>query len=123
MTIAYAAISQKKLIINKDTLVTYTNDQNRKIAILILGGDSKEELIKNYEKENIILYETINRIENLNMQLVKINVLQNKVNKDITLINERLKIENQEINKKSNLYKKIVGGSISINIILLIILL
>lgn len=45
MMIPLQGISQKRYIIDKDTIVAYTPFENRRIAILLLDGEEKAKLV------------------------------------------------------------------------------
>lgn len=45
MMIPLQGISQKRYIIDKDTIVAYTPFENRRIAILLLEGEEKAKLV------------------------------------------------------------------------------
>lgn len=45
MMIPLQSISQKRYIIDKDTIVAYTPFENRRIAILLLDGEEKAKLV------------------------------------------------------------------------------
>lgn len=53
------ATSQVKYIINNDTYVCYTLDENRRIALEFINGDRSKELYDNCSETNRILTKTI----------------------------------------------------------------
>lgn len=62
MMIPLQGISQKRYIIDKDTIVAYTPFENRRIAILLLDGEEKAKLVLKQDelikyKDNIISYQ------------------------------------------------------------------
>lgn len=62
MMIPLQGISQKRYIIDKDTIVAYTPFENRRIAILLLEGEEKAKLILKQDelikyKDNIISHQ------------------------------------------------------------------
>lgn len=54
MMIPLQGISQKRYIIDKDTIVTYTPFENRRIAILLLDGEEKAKLV--LKQDELIKY-------------------------------------------------------------------
>lgn len=54
MMIPLQGISQKKYIIDKDTIVAYTPFENRRIAILLLEGEEKAKLV--LKQDELIKY-------------------------------------------------------------------
>lgn len=94
--IALPVLSQKKYIINNDTLICYTIKENRAIAILLLKGDkasanniSDSLIIKTLEKDKIILSNKLviykeqldlntAQIKQLNSELIECKEKQNK---------------------------------------------
>lgn len=62
MMIPLQGISQKRYIIDKDTIVAYTPFENRRIAILLLEGEEKAKLVLKQDelikyKDNIISHQ------------------------------------------------------------------
>lgn len=62
MMIPLQGISQKRYIIDKDTIVAYTPFENRRIAILLLDGEEKAKLVLKQDelikyKDNIISHQ------------------------------------------------------------------
>lgn len=54
MMIPLQGISQKRYIIDKDTIVAYTPFENRRIAILLLEGEEKAKLV--LKQDELIKY-------------------------------------------------------------------
>lgn len=54
MMIPLQGISQKRYIIDKDTIVAYTPFENRRIAILLLDGEEKAKLV--LKQDELIKY-------------------------------------------------------------------
>lgn len=54
MMIPLQGISQKRYIIDKDTIVAYTSFENRRIAILLLEGEEKAKLV--LKQDELIKY-------------------------------------------------------------------
>lgn len=54
MMIPLQGISQKRYIIDKDTIVAYTPFENRRIAILLLKGEEKAKLV--LKQDELIKY-------------------------------------------------------------------
>ena len=54
MMIQLQGISQKRYIIDKDTIVAYTPFENRRIAILLLEGEEKAKLV--LKQDELIKY-------------------------------------------------------------------
>ena len=89
--IALPISSQKRYIINKDTLVCYTNSENRAIAILLLKGDKAAYnnvqdsiIIKTLQSDKVILQNKVliltesvelhtSQIRQLNSDLMKVS--------------------------------------------------
>ncbi len=99
-----------------DTLVCYTNKENRDIAKLFVIGERDAQLLK---------YSTIT-INKINTDFIN---LSNEFNnctrqyKNLINISDSIQTSNLNLNLKLNRSKYIIGGSIGLNIILLIILL
>lgn len=54
MMIPLQGISQKRYIIDKDTIIAYTPFENRRIAILLLEGEEKAKLV--LKQDELIKY-------------------------------------------------------------------
>ena len=115
-------ISQQKFIISGDTIIGYTPNENRKIALLFLDGEHYEKLYFNSNeiisyKDSIIetLYGTIEFKDNI----IKIyNTTLDKLNDEN--INNQEALQQEKIKRKRN--AKIATTSGALNIVLIIIL-
>jgi hypothetical protein len=109
-------ISQVKYIINNDSLVCYTNIENRSIALLFIKGEKDSSLLKecNQYTNNLKL-----SFISLNNEFNHLDTITKKCINDNTNLNKELIKQDSKL-KNKNL---IIISSISINIVLLLILL
>jgi len=116
------SISQKKYIINKDTLVCYTFNENRKLSILLLEGDKNKELVRqdsvliNMHKELNVTYQTqIGNYKNQNsIYKFKNDSLNTKIAND--------KIDADKLASKNKTQKIILGTVSTISLVACLLL-
>ena len=77
-------ISQKNYIINKDTIVGYTKQENRKIAILFLQGDSCKDVSNTTNQISDSLYKQVSGFKLSNSALTSKNTLLQTDNNTLT---------------------------------------
>ena len=93
--IALPVLSQKRYIVNKDTLVCYTNSENRAIAILLLKGDKAAYnniqdsiIIRTLESDKVLL---TNKVLILN-ERIELNTAQiRQLNSDLIKVSDKQK--------------------------------
>jgi len=120
--IVLPSISQKKYIINKDTLVCYTFNENRKLSILLLEGDKNKELVRqdsvliNMHKELNVTYQTqIGNYKNQNsIYKFKNDSLNTKIAND--------KIDADKLASKNKTQKIILGTVSTISLVACLLL-
>ena len=122
LMIASLDIYAKRLTVTKDTVVTYTLEENRKIAIIFKEGEYYRSLSKNLES---IIHVKDSIIDNQNYSIY---TLTNKSNMQASSI-KRLETLNSDIVKDLKRYMRksknlicISAASISLNILLLLLL-
>ena len=78
MMISLYSFSQKKYIVNKDTLICLTSNEARRVAIIMLEGERDSSLLVNCEatnkllvKENVLLKQRITSADTLINSLEK----------------------------------------------------
>ena len=121
-TIVFQSISQTNYIINNDTIVGYSKSDNRKIAIIFREGERDSSKLKN--------------CEDLNLELINNNGILKKVNEKLNSEISYLLVDNTTLNKgviqlsdkwnKANsakrIWSKVALGSITLNILLVLII-
>ena len=115
--IVLPVISQKKYIINKDTLICYNYNENRKLAILLVEGDKNKELvkqdtilIKQYKDLSVTYQNQIGTYKNQNsIYKTKNDSLTLKINNDI--------LKAQKLERINTMEKTILGTTTVVGII------
>lgn len=123
MMIPLQGISQKRYIIDKDTIVAYTPYENRRIAILLLEGEEKAKLV--LKQDELIKYK--DSIINHQGYYIQVQDSTIKVTTDlikdfnIKTIDYQNQIEKER--KRKRTAQGIAAGSIVANIIFITALL
>lgn len=123
MMIPLQGISQKRYIIDKDTIVAYTPFENRRIAILLLEGEEKAKLV--LKQDELIKYK--DSIINHQGYYIQVQDSTIKVTTDlikdfnIKTIDYQNKIEKER--KRKRTAQGIAVGSIVANIVFITALL
>lgn len=123
MMIPLQGISQKRYIIDKDTIVAYTPFENRRIAILLLEGEEKAKLV--LKQDELIKYK--NSIINHQGYYIQVQDSTIKVTTDlikdfnIKTIDYQNQIEKER--KRKRTAQGIAVGSIVANIVFITALL
>lgn len=121
--IVFPAISQTNLKVGNDTVVYYSQEENRKLSLMLIEADKNKALLENCEninniKDSIIILNKY-RVVELDSFVYKQQVILTTVNADLTAImkeNDKLK---QKVEKRTNW----LWGSAFLNIVFLIVLL
>lgn len=123
MMIPLQGISQKRYIIDKDTIVAYTPFENRRIAILLLEGEEKAKLV--LKQDELIKYK--DSIINHQGYYIQVQDSTIKVTTDlikdfnIKTIDYQNQIEKER--KRKRTAQGIAAGSIVANIVFITALL
>lgn len=123
MMIPLQGISQKRYIIDKDTIVAYTPFENRRIAILLLEGEEKAKLV--LKQDELIKYK--DSIINHQGYYIQVQDSTIKVTTDlikdfnIKTIDYQNQIEKER--KRKRTAQGIAVGSIVANIVFIVALL
>lgn len=121
MMIPLQGISQKRYIIDKDTIVAYTPFENRRIAILLLEGEEKTKLV--LKQDELIKYK--DSIINHQGYYIQVQDSTIKVTTDlikdfnIKTIDYQNQIEKER--KRKRTAQGIAAGSIVANIVFIIV--
>ena len=126
MTIVSPSISQVSLIINNDKYVAYTLDENRKIAYFIKKSELVDTCNKIVENQELMINNQSLIIQNqINKEYIYTNQIQLKdsiINIATISIDELSEI-NTRLSKQVKVTKPLIIGSISLNILLIILML
>lgn len=120
--IVFQSISQTNYVINNDTIVGYSKEDNRKIAIIFREG----------EKDSINLI----NCETINSELITNNKILKNVNKELKSKMAYLEVDNATLNKgvielsdkwnksgrAKQTWSKIAIGSITLNVLLILLI-
>lgn len=115
-------ISQKRYKINGDTVIVFTPSETRKLAIKLLEGEKYEKLYLNEVeinnlKDSIITFQSYNISIRDSLLIVSTDIVDSLNNK---VIDYQTEILQERRAKKRNGY--IAGGSVFINILLIILM-
>lgn len=113
---ASQATSQVKYILNKDTFVCYTQQENRDIAVIMLKGERDKSSLTNCTDYVTAIESTFNI---LNTEVHKADSIAKQLIKDKQEIQDNYNKELKD-NKRN---KFIMYGSVGLNILLILILL
>ena len=121
-TIVFQSISQTNYIINNDTIVGYSKSDNRKIAIIFREGERDSSKLKNCEDLNLELINN-NRIlkkvnEKLNSKISYLLVDNTTLNKGVIQLSDKW----NKANSAKRIWSKVALGSITLNILLVLII-
>lgn len=112
----------RELKLSKDTIVTYTLEENRKIAILLKQGEYDAKRTKNLEniiyvqdsiinKNKVALYEITNNVESLNNSISKLEAANKDMLRDL-----------KKYIKRSSNWSKVAIGSLGLNVVFILTL-
>lgn len=118
------AISQQSFIVNKDTLVGYTLEENRQLAILLKEGDKCEELAFN----DGLTIETLtqqNKAYKLSIALHELT--ESKLDENIRILNNNIisiNNDNARLNHSVTMWRNntIIGVATSVLLSIIVIL-
>lgn len=118
--IPYFAISQKRYKINGDTVIVFTPNETRKLAIKLLEGEKYEKLYINAQElqkntDSIISFQSYNIAIRDSLLVVSFNTTDSLNNKMIEYKNQ---LKDEKKKKRRNAW--IAGGSIVLNVLLII---
>lgn len=118
--IPYFAISQKRYKINGDTVIVFTQNETRKLAIKLLEGEKYEKLYFTTSElqkiqDSIISFQSYNIAIRDSLLVVSIN---NADSLNSKIIDYKDRFENERKKKRRNAW--IAGGSIALNILLIV---
>ena len=126
MTIVSPSISQVSLIINNNKYAAYTLDENRKIAYFIKKSelvDTCNKIVENQElminNQSLIIQNQINKEYIYNNQIQ----LKDSIINIATISIDELSEINTRLSKQVKITKPLIIGSISLNILLIILML
>lgn len=89
LTIALCSISQVKYIINSDTIIGYTYDENREIATIFVEGEQSKDLLDNCDSVvDVLLNKEAMLTSQITTQANTIDALTNHYNKMTALAKE-----------------------------------
>ena len=98
--IVLVGTSQQKYIINTDTLVCYTQDENREIAVTFVEGERDKELFDNCELTVDVLNQKITLLNGVikvkDQSIIDLQTHYNQVTtiaKDADKVNRKLKFQ------------------------------
>lgn len=118
--IPYFAISQRRYKIDRDTVIVFTPTETRKLAIKLLEGEKYEKLYLNVQElqkssDSIISFQSYNIAIRDSLLVVSFNT-NDSLNYKLNDYQNQLKEERKK--KRRNAW--IAGGSIALNILLII---
>lgn len=118
--IPYSAISQRRYKIDGDTVIVFTPTETRKLAIKLLEGEKYEKLYLNAQElqkssDSIISFQSYNIAIRDSLLVVSFNT-NDSLNYKLNDYQNQLKEERKK--KRRNAW--IAGGSIALNILLII---
>lgn len=119
--IPLSVLSQQKYIINSDTVVVFTMNETRKVAIELLKGDQYKQL---YDIQSNVILEKDSLLNNYKFHNSRLETLLDESNTycgTLTNENTNLQIDLDESIKTTKTLFQVSGVSILLNIILLII--
>jgi CRISPR/Cas system-associated endonuclease Cas3-HD len=119
----FPLISQEKLKIGNDTVVCYTLEENRHIALLILEADKYRDLYDNCTNLNLIKDSIMKEDKVVIKELNGLVDKQQSLLNDINVNYKDLIVKNQKLDKKYKKTRNVLIGSGVVNILLLILLL
>lgn len=118
--IPYFAISQKRYKIDGDTVIVFTPNETRKLAIKLLEGEKYEKLYINAQElqkntDSIISFQSYNIAIRDSLLVISFNTTDSLNNKMIEYKNQLF-----EEKKKKRRNGWIAGGSIALNVLLIL---
>lgn len=118
--IPYSAISQRRYKIDGDTVIVFTPTETRKLAIKLLEGEKYEKLYLNAQElqkssDSIISFQSYNIAIRDSLLVVSFNT-NDSLNYKLNDYQSQLKEERKK--KRRNAW--IAGGSIALNVLLII---
>lgn len=122
LMIALQDILGRELIISKDTIVTYTLQDNRKIAILLKQGEYDAALCKSLK--NIIVQQdtTINGLKHTLYVMKKQTELYNKSIVELEEMNKDMLRDLRRHMRRSSTLFKVSAASLGLNVVLILLL-
>ena len=124
VTIVFHGTSQQSFIVNKDTLVGYTLEENRQIAILLQQGDMCEELAFN-DGQTIENLQDLNKQYKLSIALHELT--EDKLTENTRILNDNiatLSSDNSKLNNSVTMWRNttVIGAATSILLAIIVIL-
>lgn len=119
LTIASQSTYGRKLIISKDTVVTYTLEDNRKIAILLKQGEYDAAMCRQLKN---LVHEQDTLIDNVKHTLYVLQLQVDSVKKSFAELEAQNKDLIKDVKKymrRSSRWTKIGGASIGLNVLLI----
>lgn len=119
LTIASQSTYGRKLIISKDTVVTYTLEDNRKIAILLKQGEYDAAMCRQLKN---LVHEQDTLIDNVKHTLYVLQLQVDSVKKSFAELEAQNKDLIKDVKKymrRSSRWVKIGGASIGLNVLLI----
>lgn len=119
LTIASQSTYGRKLIISKDTVVTYILEDNRKIAILLKQGEYDAAMCRQLKN---LVHEQDTLIDNVKHTLYVLQLQVDSVKKSFAELEAQNKDLIKDVKKymrRSSRWAKIGGASIGLNILLI----
>lgn len=118
--IPYSAISQRKYKIDGDTVIVFTPTETRKLAIKLLEGEKYEKLYLNAQElqkssDSIISFQSYNIAIRDSLLVISFNT-NDSLNYKLNDYQSQLKEERKK--KRRNAW--IAGGSIALNVLLIV---
>jgi hypothetical protein len=121
-TTALAGIYEVKSQTAPDSLHCYTDAENRRIALLLYRGETCDTLLNVAERE-IALLKTINgQCDSINRNLLRMRVDADSLMSRFSVENAKLLDANEKLAKRNKVKNRIIGGSLGLNLLLIILI-
>lgn len=120
--IALPNIYVRNLVVSKDTVVTYTVDENRKIAIIFKQGEYYATMSEHLKK---IVHVQDSNLNNMRLSIYELKKINSELNTSLIELEGKNKDLIKDVNKfikKNSRWHTIAYGSMIVNIVLLIII-
>jgi hypothetical protein len=118
---ASAGISEAKSQTN-DTLHCYTDAENRRIAVLFHRGERCDSLLATAEAEIVLLKAIDGQRDSISRNLTRMHSGADSLVSHLTAENGKLLNANKKLSKRNRVKNWFIGGSVGLNLLLLLIL-
>jgi hypothetical protein len=122
MTASTATSEAKSILANSDSVYCYTASETRRIAVLIAEGERCDSLLVLAKRQLEIADSITIKYADLERNLSTARQQAEVLVSELAAQNKALQAENDKLRRKGQCRKRILGGSVVINMLLIILI-